>query len=179
MAERGMGQNNIKDRAETVQKRTGSPPTRDFGTRRGNCPEQNGGGFAGMLSSGMTRKRKRAKTEPVDPTRVGVKIDMTKPRMSRSARIAELKLDTTRVPERPSATMPGTVDKIIPSSRSNQPERAQIGVNGPDRRYRDLRIDNALTDEHGDDVKLKKGEHVDVTVTAEPKTSIATLNEDN
>jgi hypothetical protein len=34
----------------------------------------------------------------------------------------------------------------------------------------DLRIENTLTDEHGDDVKLKKGTHVDVTVTVEPKT---------
>jgi hypothetical protein len=27
-----------------------------------------------------------------------------------------------------------------------------------------------LTDEHGEDVRLKKGAHVDVTVTAGPKT---------
>jgi len=29
-----------------------------------------------------------------------------------------------------------------------------------------VRIENTLTDEHGDDVSLKKGAHVDVTVTA-------------
>jgi hypothetical protein len=45
----------------------------------------------------------------------------------------------------------------------------QISIEGPDRRYRDLRIENALTDEHGDDVKLKKGTRVEVTITAEPK----------
>ena len=33
--------------------------------------------------------------------------------------------------------------------------------------FPDLRIENALIDEHGDDVKLKKGAHVEVTVTAE------------
>jgi hypothetical protein len=62
--------------------------------------------------------------------------------------------------------MPGTVDKIIPSPRPSQPERAQVAVDGADRQYRDLRIENTLTDENGDDVKLKKGGHVEVTVTA-------------
>ena len=62
--------------------------------------------------------------------------------------------------------MPGTVDKIIPSSGPSQPEKAQIAVDGADHRYRALRIENTLTDEHGDDVKLRKGAHVDVTVTA-------------
>lgn len=92
---------------------------------------------------------------------------MAKPRMAKSARIAELNLDTARIPEQPSVTMPGTVDKIIPSLRLNQPDRAQIAVDGADRRYRDLRIENTLTDEHGDDVSLEKGAHVEVTVTAQ------------
>ena len=65
--------------------------------------------------------------------------------------------------------MPGTVDKIIPSRRPRQPEKAQIGVDKAGRPHRDFRIENTLTDEHGDDVKLKKGAHVEVTVTAEPK----------
>ena len=95
---------------------------------------------------------------------------MEKPRMARSARIAELKLDVTRIPEHPSVTMPGTVDRIIPSPHPSQPEKAQIAVDGADNRHRDLRIENALTDEHGDDVKLKKGAHVEVAVTAEPET---------
>jgi hypothetical protein len=100
---------------------------------------------------------------------------MAKPLMTRSARIAELNLDTTRIPEPSSTTIPGTVDKIIPSPRPSQPERAQIGVDGAERGHRDLRIENTLTDEHGDDVRLKKGDHVEVTVTAEAKTSTATI----
>lgn len=60
--------------------------------------------------------------------------------------------------------MPGTVDEIIPSPRPSEPEKAQISVDGADHRYRELRIENTLTDEHGDDVKLKKGAHVEVTV---------------
>jgi hypothetical protein len=103
---------------------------------------------------------------------------MAKPRMARSARIAELNLDTARIREQPSTTMPGTVEKIIPSRRPSQPEKAQIAVDRTDPRHRDLRIENTLTDEHGDDVKFKKGAQVEVTVTAKPKTSTTVTNED-
>jgi hypothetical protein len=114
--------------------------------------------------------RKKGKKKAGTATRARVKKEMEKPRMARSARIAALNLDTTRIREQPSTTMPGTVDKIIPSPSSSQPEKAQIAVDRTDHRHRDLRIENTLTDEHGDDVKLKKGAHVEVTVTAEPKT---------
>src|SRR6202167_3224650 len=110
---------------------------------------------------------KKIKKETSNTTRAAVEKEMAKPRMARSARIAALNLDTARIPEQPSATMPGTVDKLIPSPGPSQPEKAQIAVDGADRGYRDLRIENTLTDEHGDDVKLKKGAHVEVTVTAQ------------
>lgn len=100
-----------------------------------------------------------------DASHASVNKEMAKPRMARSARIAELKLDTTRIPEHPSTTMPGTVKKIIPSPRPSQPEKAQVTVHGADQRHRNLRFENSLTDEHGDDVKLKKGGHVEVTVS--------------
>ena len=122
---------------------------------------------------------KKAKKELSNATRASVKREMAKPRITRSARIAELDLDTARIPEQPSAIMPGTVDKLIPSPGPSQPEKAQIAVDDADRGYRDLRIENALTDEHGDDVKLKKGAHVEVTVTAEPKTLTASSNKDS
>jgi hypothetical protein len=113
----------------------------------------------------------KTKKEHANGTRVSVEKEMAKPRMARSARIAELNLDTTRIPEQPSAAMPGTVDKIIPSPGPGQPEKVQIAVDGADHKYRDLRIENTLTDEHGDDVRLKKGAHVEVTVTAQPKVN--------
>jgi|ERR1700719_697166 len=109
---------------------------------------------------------KKGKTQSDDATRASVTKEMAKPRMARSARIAELNLDTARIREQPSTTMPGTVDKIIPSLGSSQPEKAQIAIDEVDQRYRTLRIENTLTDEHGDDVKLRKGAHVDVTVRA-------------
>jgi hypothetical protein len=65
--------------------------------------------------------------------------------------------------------MPGTVEKIIPSPRPSQPEKAQIAVDRADHRHRDLRIENTLTNEHGDEVRLKKGARIEVTVTAEAK----------
>jgi len=117
---------------------------------------------------------KKSKGELDNATLASVTKEMAKPRMARSEKIAELNLDIARIPEQPSATMPATVDKIIPPSRPSQTEKAQIAVHGADRQYRDIRIENILTDENGDDVSLKKGARVEVTVTAEPKTSTAT-----
>jgi hypothetical protein len=90
---------------------------------------------------------------------------MAKPRMSKSARIAERNIDSARVPEQQSATMPGTIVKIIPP-RPSRPEKAQIAIDRADHAHRDLRIENSLTNENGDEVKLKKGAHVEVTVSA-------------
>jgi hypothetical protein len=69
--------------------------------------------------------------------------------------------------------MPGSVDKIIPSTASN-PEKAQIAVDRKNDGHRKLRIENDLTDEHGDEVKLKKGAHVEVTVTEADKSTDST-----
>jgi len=122
---------------------------------------------------------KKRKRETGYATRARVRKEMAKPRMAKSARIAELNLDTARIPEHPSATMLGTVSRIVPSPGSSQPEKAQIAVDGADRGYRDLRVENVLTDEHREDVRLKKGADVEVTVTAEPNSSRAAVNEDS
>jgi hypothetical protein len=111
----------------------------------------------------------RHKKELGNATRASVIKEMAKPRIARSARIATLKLDAERISEQPSVTMRGTVDKITRSPRPSQPEKVQIAIAAAHQRYRDLRIQNTLIDEHGDNVKLKKGAHVEVTVTAEPK----------
>jgi hypothetical protein len=99
---------------------------------------------------------KKVKKETGNATRAGVEKEMAKPRMAKSAGIAESNLDIARIPERPSITMPGTVDKIIPSVRPSRSEKAQIAVDETDPPYRDFRIENTLTDEHGDDVKFKE-----------------------
>ncbi len=70
--------------------------------------------------------------------------------------------------EKASATLPAVVEKIIPPPYPSQPEKAQIAVQGADHLYREIRIENTLTDENGREVRLKPGVEVEVTVAAEP-----------
>jgi hypothetical protein len=112
-------------------------------------------------------RHKRAKKSSPNSTRESVKRVMQKPTVARSARIAELNLEADRIQERPSTRMSGTVRRIIPSRRGMSPGKAQISVDLPEKRYREIRIENSLTDEHGDEVKLKRGARVQVTVTDE------------
>jgi hypothetical protein len=70
---------------------------------------------------------------------------------------------------KPSAILLGTVEKIIKSPFPSEPEKAQIAVEGADHLYREIRIDNTLTNEDGDDVSLKPGAKVEVTVEADAK----------
>ena len=69
--------------------------------------------------------------------------------------------------EKPSVTLPGTVEKIIESPHPSMPEKAEIAVEGADPLYQEIRIDNTLTDKHGEKVQLKEGARVAVTVEAE------------
>lgn len=69
--------------------------------------------------------------------------------------------------DKPSTTLPATVEKIIKSGSPNEPEKAQITVEGADDLYRELRIENTLTDENGKKVSLKQGAEVEVTVEAD------------
>jgi hypothetical protein len=70
--------------------------------------------------------------------------------------------------DKPSATMPATVEKIIKSPSPSVPEKAQIAVEGADHLYRELRIENTLIDENGEKVRLKQGAEVEVTIEADP-----------
>jgi hypothetical protein len=79
--------------------------------------------------------------------------------------------------EKPSTTLPGTVEKIITSPIPDEPEKAQIAVEGADHLYREIRIDNTLTNEKGEEVSLRPGAQVEVTVQAEEKETIAKSNE--
>jgi hypothetical protein len=69
-------------------------------------------------------------------------------------------------PETASVTLPGTVEKVIKSPDPSEPDKAQIVVEGADELYREIRIDNALQNEKGEEVALKPGTDVDVTVEA-------------
>ena len=69
-------------------------------------------------------------------------------------------------PETASVTLPGTVEKVIKSPDPSEPDKAQIVVEGADELYREIRIDNALQNGKGEEVALKPGTDVDVTVEA-------------
>jgi len=67
-----------------------------------------------------------------------------------------------------STTLPGKVEKVISSHpNSGEPEKAQIGVEGADHLYREIRVPNRLTDTEGHKVKLKEGAEVEITIEAE------------
>jgi hypothetical protein len=69
--------------------------------------------------------------------------------------------------EKPNVTLPGKVEEIIESEGPNEPEKAEISIEGADPLYQEIRIENSLTDKNGDEVRLKKDADVDVTVEAE------------
>ena len=75
--------------------------------------------------------------------------------------------------EKLSATLPGTVEKIIKSPHPSDPEKAQIAVEGADELYKEIRIVNNLTNENGDEVRLKQGAKVEVTVEAGPEAVVS------
>jgi len=79
--------------------------------------------------------------------------------------------DTTQKPddspEKPSVTLPGKVEKIIPGLVPAMPDKAQIAVEGAEHLYKEIRVENTLQDENGQPVSLKPGAEVEVTIEAE------------
>jgi hypothetical protein len=73
-------------------------------------------------------------------------------------------------------TLPGTVEKIIKPPVPSEPEKAQISIEGADDLYKEIRIENSLTDENGREVTLKKGAEVEVTIEADHEAT--TLKKD-
>jgi len=71
--------------------------------------------------------------------------------------------------EKPTVTLQGKVEKIVRGIHPSEPEKAQIEVEGADHLYREIRVENTLTDGSGEEVKMKPGAHVDVTIEADPE----------
>ena len=71
-----------------------------------------------------------------------------------------------------SASLPGTVEKIINSPLQNAPDKAQIKVVEGDHVYRAIRIDNSMTNDDGEEVSLKLGARVRITVGAKRVATI-------
>jgi hypothetical protein len=70
--------------------------------------------------------------------------------------------------QKPSTILRGTVEKIISSRVASEPDKAQIAIQGAEPPYKELRIENTLTD-GGNEVQLKRGAEVGITVQAEPR----------
>jgi hypothetical protein len=68
----------------------------------------------------------------------------------------------------------GTVEKIIKPRHPALPEKAQIAIDGGEELYREIRVENELTDEHGGKVRLKQGAEVDIIVEADSNATIKT-----
>jgi hypothetical protein len=75
--------------------------------------------------------------------------------------------------DKSSVTLPGTVEKVIKPPHKGVPEKAEIAVDGADDLYREIRIENKLTDQDGNEVKLKEGTQVEVTVEADSAATTA------
>ena len=78
--------------------------------------------------------------------------------------------DEGRTEEKATVTLTGTVEKIISPISPNQPEKAQVTVEGAEDLYKE-RVENTLQDESGNEVALKKGAKVAVTIEAEPEAT--------
>jgi hypothetical protein len=61
----------------------------------------------------------------------------------------------------------GTVEKVIKPLAPSEPEKAQIGIEHADDLYREIRIENVVTDKNGAKASLKPGAKVDVIVEAD------------
>ena len=57
--------------------------------------------------------------------------------------------------------MRGTVEKIIKPVSPMEPEKAQITIPEADDLYREVRVENVVTDENGEKASLKPGAEVD------------------
>jgi hypothetical protein len=66
----------------------------------------------------------------------------------------------------------GTVQKVIKLPFPGHTEKAQIDVHGADDLYKEIRIENVLTDEKGTKAHLKPGAEVDVIVEADSSATI-------
>src|SRR5258708_39301780 len=74
--------------------------------------------------------------------------------------------------EKPAVTLPATVEKIVQPVNPKNPEIAEIHIDGADPLYRETRVENTLKDDAGEEVKLKKGSHVEVTIEADADATL-------
>ena len=69
----------------------------------------------------------------------------------------------------------GIVQKVIKPVVSGEPEKAQIAIEHADDLYREIRIENVLTDEQGEKAVLKPGTEVDAIIEADSDATLKKL----
>jgi hypothetical protein len=68
---------------------------------------------------------------------------------------------------RPSRTLPAVVTKVLtPAFRTAAPEKLEISIAHADELFREVRMENVLTNVDGRPVALRDGAHVEVTFEA-------------
>ena len=68
---------------------------------------------------------------------------------------------------RPSRTVPAVVNKIMTPTFLPQMDKVEISIGSADELFREVRLDNVLTNIDGKPVALMSGAHVDVTFEAD------------
>lgn len=69
-------------------------------------------------------------------------------------------------------TVPAVVQKIVKSVYQDRVEKLEISIPEADDLFREIRIENTLTDADGQPVALKTGAQLDVTFEAEAKDTV-------
>jgi len=71
--------------------------------------------------------------------------------------------------KRPWRTVPAVVDRVVKGLYPSQVEKVEISIPAADDLFREIRIENILTDVDGKPVALKTGAQLDVTFEADAK----------
>ena len=72
--------------------------------------------------------------------------------------------------------MSGTVQKVIKPAFPSEPEKAQIGIEEAEELYREIRVENVVTDENGQKARLKPGADVEVVIEADSNATTKTTD---
>ncbi len=71
--------------------------------------------------------------------------------------------------------MHARVSKVMPSMHGDGKESAQIDIHEADPLYREVRVENELTDEDGKKTRLKPGQEVEVVIEAREDATTPSL----
>jgi hypothetical protein len=66
----------------------------------------------------------------------------------------------------------GRVKKVIKPLVPTGPEKAEISVDEAEELYKEIRIENVVTDEKGEKAALKPGAEVDIVIEADSSATI-------